>query len=95
MVPIKSLKKKGINLPSIVPYGHKLNYMGTAKINLTHKVAGQEVYRIHGTLNEDTIRTNESSGCIRMKNDEVLQLASMLNNFANLKSFDNIKVILK
>jgi L,D-transpeptidase YcfS len=92
---LKAFKRKGINLPSIVPYGHKLNYMGAAKINLTHRVKGQEVYRIHGTLNEDTIGSNESSGCIRMKNDEVLQLASMLNNFANLKSFNDIKVILK
>lgn len=92
---LKAFKRKGINLPSVVPYGHKLNYMGAAKINLTHRVRGQDVYRIHGTLNEDTIGSNESSGCIRMKNDEVLQLASMLNTFANLKSFDNIKVILK
>ena len=92
---LKAFKKKGINLPAIVPYGHRLNYMGAAKINLTHRVEGQEVYRIHGTLNEDTIGTNESSGCIRMKNNEVMQLASMLNKFASLKSFDNIKVILK
>ena len=92
---LKAFKKRGINLPAIVPYGHKLNYMGAAKINLTHRVAGQEVYRIHGTLNEDTIGTNESSGCIRMKNNEVMQLASMLNKFASLKSFDNIKVILR
>uniref|UniRef100_UPI0040487FB8 L,D-transpeptidase n=1 Tax=Aliarcobacter sp. TaxID=2321116 RepID=UPI0040487FB8 len=92
---LKAFKQKGINLPTIVPYGHKLNYMGAAKINLSHRVEGQEVYRIHGTLNENTIGTNESSGCIRMKNNEVVQLASILNEFSNLKSFNNIKVILK
>lgn len=92
---LKAFKQKGINLPSAVPYGHKLNYMGAAKINLSHKVNGNEVYRIHGTINEDTIGTYESSGCIRMKNNEVVELASLLNNFASIKSFDNIKVVLK
>ena len=90
-----SFKKRGIILPDVVPPGHKFNYMGAAKINLTHIVDGKSTYRIHGTLNEKTIGTNESAGCIRMKNDEVLQLATLLNKFANLKSMDDIKVVLK
>ena len=92
---IKSFKKRGINLPSVVPPGNKYNYMGAAKINLTHEVDGKNTFRIHGTLNEKTIGTNESAGCIRMKNGEVLQLATLLNQFANLKSLDDVKVILK
>lgn len=92
---IKSFKKRGINLPSVVPPGNKYNYMGAAKINLTHEVDGKNTFRIHGTLNEKTIGTNESAGCIRMKNGEVLQLATLLNQFANLKSLNDIKVILK
>lgn len=92
---LKAFRQKGINLPSTVPYGHRLNYMGAAKINLSHRVNGNEVYRIHGTINEETIGTYESSGCIRMKNNEVVELASLLNNFASIKSFDNIKVVLK
>ena len=51
----KTFKKRGINLPSVVPPGHKYNYMGAAKINLTHIVEGKRTYRIHGTLNEKTI----------------------------------------
>ena len=90
-----SFKKRGIILPDVVPPGHKFNYMGAAKINLTHIIDGKSTYRIHGTLNEKTIGTNESAGCIRMKNDEVLQLATLLNKFANLKSMDDIKVVLK
>ncbi|MEZ4694547.1 MAG: hypothetical protein R2837_11305 [Aliarcobacter sp.] len=39
----------------MVPPGHKYNFMGAAKINLTHKVDGKSTYRIHGTLNEKTI----------------------------------------
>lgn len=92
---LKSFKQRGINLPQVVPFGHKLNYMGAAKINLTHKVDGRDVYRIHGTLNEETIGTNESAGCIRMKNDEVLQLATLLNKFGNVKGYSNIEVILR
>lgn len=92
---LRSFKRRGINLPSVVPYGHRLNSMGAAKINLTHRVDGKETYRIHGTLNEKTIGTNESAGCIRMKNSEVLQLAKLLNAFAKIKDYSNIDVILK
>ena len=92
---IKSFKKRGINLPSVVPPGNKYNYMGAAKINLTHEVDGKNTFRIHGTLDERTIGTNESAGCIRMKNGDVVQLATLLNQFANLKSLNDVKVILK
>ena len=92
---IKSFKKRGINLPSVVSPGNKYNYMGAAKINLTHEVDGKNTFRIHGTLNEKTIGTNESAGCIRMKNGDVVQLATLLNQFANLKSLNDVKVILK
>ncbi len=92
---LKSFRKRGIYLPNIVPPGHKYNYMGSAKINLTHKVNGKNTFRIHGTLDEKTIGTNESSGCIRMKNSDVVQLATLLNDFSQLKSLNDVKVILK
>ena len=92
---IEAFKKRGIELPKVVPPGHKYNYMGAAKINLTHIVDGKSTYRIHGTLNEKTIGTNESAGCIRMKNSDVLQLATLINDFANMNSLDKVKVVLK
>ena len=92
---LKSFRKRGINLPSVVPPGHKYNYMGAAKINLTHIVDGKNTYRIHGTLSEKTIGTNESAGCIRMKNSDVLQLAALINDFSQSKSLNDVKVILK
>ena len=49
---------------------------------------------IHGTLNENTIGTNESSGCIRMRNNDVFELATLLNQYANLKKLNSVKVIL-
>ena len=91
---LKSFRKRGIYLPSVVPGGHKLNYMGAAKLNLTHIVNGVQTFRIHGTLSEHTIGTNESAGCIRMKNEEVLQLANLLKDFSKYKSMDNITVVL-
>ena len=92
---IEAFKKRGINLPSVVPPGNKFNYMGSAKINLSHIVDGKNTFRIHGTLSENTIGTNESSGCIRMRNFEVNQLASLLKNFSDSKGIKNIKVFLK
>jgi L,D-transpeptidase YcfS len=92
---IKSFKKRGINLPNVVLPGDKYNYMGAAKINLTHEVNGKSTYRIHGTLNEKTLGTNESAGCIRMKNSDVVQLATLLNKFSALKGLDEVEVILK
>ena len=92
---IQSFKKRGIELPAIVPGGHKLNYMGSAKINLTHRVVGEDTFRVHGTLSGKTIGSYESAGCIRMKNEEVIQLVEILNEFIDFKSMDAIKVILK
>ena len=87
-------KSKNITLPAVVPYGHPHNYMGEAKINLTHEVDGRNVFRIHGTVNESTIGRSESGGCIRMKNSEVRELATMLQKYSDKKSMKNIRVIL-
>ena len=92
---INSFKKRGIELPSVVPPGSKFNYMGAAKINLTHEVNGKTTYRIHGTLDERTIGTNESAGCIRMKNAQVVELATLLNNFSHNRSLNDVTVVLK
>ncbi|MBU3939095.1 L,D-transpeptidase family protein [bacterium] len=92
---IKNFKKtKNIILPPVVPYGNPHNYMGEAKINLTHEVNGKNVFRIHGTLNESSIGKSESGGCIRMKNSEVFELATLLQKYSEKKSIKNIRVIL-
>ena len=90
----RSFAKKGIYLPNVVPPNHKYNYMGLAKLNLTHSVNGNTTYRIHGTLNEKTLGSNESAGCIRMKNNDVLELAKFIEEFANIKSLSKVRVIL-
>ena len=90
----KNFAKKGIILPNVVPPNHKYNYMGMAKLNLTHSVDGNTTYRIHGTLNEKTLGSNESAGCIRMRNNDVVELAILLEEFANIKTLNKIKVVL-
>ena len=90
----KSFAKKGIILPNVVPPNHKYNYMGMAKLNLTHSVDGNTTYRIHGTLNEKTLGSNESAGCIRMRNNDVVELAILLEEFAKIKTLNKIKVVL-
>ena len=92
---IETFKKRGIELPKVVPPHSKYNYMGSAKITLTHIVDGKNTFRIHGTIDETTIGRNESSGCIRMKNNEVTQLATLLNKFSDSKKIENIKVFLE
>ncbi|WP_198304658.1 L,D-transpeptidase [Arcobacter vandammei] len=90
----RSFEKRGIILPTVVPANHKYNYMGAAKLNLTHIVDGNQTYRIHGTLNEKTIGSKESAGCIRMKNSDVLELAKMVQNFFDTNGASKVKVIL-
>ena len=90
----KSFAKKGIVLPNIVPPNHKYNYMGMAKLNLTHSVDGNTTYRIHGTLNEKTLGSNESAGCIRMRNNDVAELAILVEEFAKIKNLNKVKVVL-
>ncbi|WP_198305605.1 L,D-transpeptidase [Arcobacter vandammei] len=92
---IESFRKKGIVLPKVVKGGDKLNYMGSAKINLTHRVDGKDTFRIHGTLSEKTIGSYESSGCIRMKNSEVVELVGLLKEFIEFKSINDIQVVLR
>ncbi|MCF6444825.1 L,D-transpeptidase [Nereida sp. MMG025] len=56
-----------------LPGGHPKNPMGSAALYLS--VNGRATYfRIHGTHLPHTIGTSFSSGCIRLRNDHMLQL---------------------
>lgn len=61
-------KKKGRNLPAFMPGGPS-NPLGARAMYL-----GGSLYRIHGTNQASTIGRAVSSGCIRMRNDEVVDL---------------------
>lgn len=59
-------KKKGNILPAHMPGGPD-NPLGARALYL-----GSSLYRIHGTTQPWTIGTNVSSGCIRMRNEDVI-----------------------
>jgi lipoprotein-anchoring transpeptidase ErfK/SrfK len=67
--PTPTMRHKNGNLPSYVPGGHPMNPMGVRALYL-----GSSTYRIHGTDAPWTIGTAASSGCIRMFNEDVLDL---------------------
>lgn len=87
-------KVRNIELPKVIPPESPYNYMGSAKISLTHSVDGRQTYRIHGTINEKTIGKHESAGCIRMKNNDVLTLAKYLKEFASIRGMKQILVVM-
>ena len=61
-------RKKGRELPAFMPGGPE-NPMGARAIYL-----GSTLYRIHGTNQPWTIGQAVSSGCIRMRNEDVMDL---------------------
>lgn len=67
--PTPSMLRKNPKLPSWVPGGHPMNPMGVRALYL-----GSSTYRIHGTDAPWTIGTAASAGCIRMYNEDVLDL---------------------
>lgn len=67
--PTPEMRRENPRLPNWVPGGHPLNPMGTRALYL-----GSSMYRIHGTDAPWTIGTAASKGCIRMYNEDVVDL---------------------
>jgi len=65
-------RKKGRILPTMMAGGPE-NPLGARALYL-----GDTLYRIHGTNAPWTIGTNNSSGCIRMRNEDVIELYEMV-----------------
>ena len=66
--PPAAMKKRQPNLPDYMPGGPN-NPLGARALYL-----GSTLYRIHGTNEPWTIGGDVSSGCIRMVNDDVIDL---------------------
>lgn len=66
--PPSEMLKREPDLPTFMPGGIK-NPMGARALYL-----GNTLYRIHGTNQPWSIGQNVSSGCIRMTNDDVIDL---------------------
>ncbi len=67
--PTQTMLRKNPRLPTWVPGGHPMNPLGVRALYL-----GSSAYRIHGTDAPWTIGTAASSGCIRMYNEDVIDL---------------------
>ncbi|MDD2271406.1 MAG: L,D-transpeptidase [Desulfuromonadaceae bacterium] len=68
-------RERGIDLPSAVPPGHPLNYMGPFKIALSHRTWKGALYRIHGNNNPQRVGRRVTGGCFVMNNSDGLALA--------------------
>ncbi|MCB1521589.1 MAG: L,D-transpeptidase [Hyphomicrobiaceae bacterium] len=67
--PTPSMRAENPRLPTYVPGGHPMNPLGVRALYL-----GSSTYRIHGTDAPWTIGQAVSKGCIRMYNEDVLDL---------------------
>ena len=67
--PTPTMRAENPRLPTWVPGGHPLNPLGVRALYL-----GSSTYRIHGTDAPWTIGQAVSKGCIRMYNEDVLDL---------------------
>ncbi len=67
--PTAEMRKENPKLPAFVPGGHPMNPLGVRAMYL-----GSSMYRIHGTDAPWTIGEAVSKGCIRMYNEDALEL---------------------
>jgi lipoprotein-anchoring transpeptidase ErfK/SrfK len=67
--PPDEVRRDNPKLPNVIPSGSPSNPMGAAAL-----VLSRDEYAIHGTNRPDSIGTFASYGCIRMLNDDVLDL---------------------
>lgn len=67
--PPREVKRDNPKLPEVIPGGAKNNPMGVRALTLD-----RDEYAIHGTNRPDSIGTYASYGCIRMFNEDIVDL---------------------
>jgi lipoprotein-anchoring transpeptidase ErfK/SrfK len=82
-VIVSKIKKPAWYSPSgkIIPFGSKENVLGTRWMKLSPTGTTDKTlrgYGIHGTWDNDSIGKDQSNGCIRMRNNEVEELFSII-----------------
>jgi lipoprotein-anchoring transpeptidase ErfK/SrfK len=71
--PTAEMRRENPTLPAYVPGGHPRNPLGVRAMYL-----GSSTYRIHGTDAPRTVGQEVSQGCIRIYNDDVIDLFNRL-----------------
>jgi lipoprotein-anchoring transpeptidase ErfK/SrfK len=82
----RELAKYGRVLPEVMYGGDPRNPLGEAALYLYDGKNPSE-FRIHGTTEPNTIGTNISSGCIRLRNEDILDL------YANVQLGAPVKIV--
>jgi lipoprotein-anchoring transpeptidase ErfK/SrfK len=67
--PPAEIRRDNPRLPKVIPAGAPTNPMGARAL-----VLDRDEYAIHGTNRPDSIGTSASYGCIRMLNEDVIDL---------------------
>ena len=76
MHPDWDRRSKGLG---IIPYGDPENQLGECWMTLIPAAPGlPSDLGIHGTLKPETVGTNASAGCVRMRNYEVMELYAFI-----------------
>jgi lipoprotein-anchoring transpeptidase ErfK/SrfK len=75
--PPKEMLQRDPSLPLMLP-GGPFNPLGARAIYL-HQNGRDSLYRIHGTIDGESIGTAASSGCFRMTNRDVMDLYAMVS----------------
>ncbi len=73
--PPEEVKQDNPRLPDVIPGGSPANPMGPRDLTLS----GGGQYAIHGTNRPHTVGTFASYGCIRMFNEDILDLFERVN----------------
>lgn len=68
-IPPAEMKKANSRLPPIIPGGSRENPMGDAALTLSG-----DKYAIHGTNQPNSVGREASFGCIRMLNEDIVDL---------------------
>jgi len=68
--PPDTIRRENLRVPDVIPSGSSANPMGAAAMTLS----GGGQYAIHGTNNPGSIGGFVSHGCIRMYNNDILDL---------------------
>lgn len=77
----------GADLPARVGPGPD-NPLGVRAINWNNSAGGDTLIRFHGTPNEDSIGSATSNGCVRMFNEDVIELYDLVSTGTMIVSVD-------
>lgn len=68
--------------PRVIPYGDPRNELGDAWIPIS-SVEHPTGFGIHGTTRPDTVGTDCSNGCVRLRNEEAVEMTNWLRTGKN------------